>query len=757
MIRFKSLLKAGVLGAGALTAMAWSAAPAAAQQVASKQVAQAAAGGLEEIVVTARRREENVQTVPIAVTAFSESALQQQDIHNSFDMMRMVPGLVVAGGGSNNVGAYSWLRGATGVQGYFNQIPTNLNNRWMFFDLGNAQVLKGPQGTLFGLSVDAGVVLYEPKHAVDNFEGYAQATLGDYNRRTLEAVVNVPVIADKVLVRAGVQYHHQDGYIHVINRDINLNEENWYTGRLTVALKPTDKLSNETMLNYHYLHGTVGAFVETAVNPGTPAAFPVPLSFIFPTVGALVAQQNQLGLYEIAGIDLNNDRRYQRTWHVSNITSYELNDQVTLKNIFGYQQTTSFGQDHTDGLLLPIVGGPTPITTSAGGPSYVWTEEPQIQGRLFDKLTYTVGGFYQKTGDRQPRGITYSNSFGTVRGSSGEQASKTKALYAQGTYDLGDYLDGLSFTAGYRYTWDKFFVLSQGYSPLGVQVSSASQSAKFRSGSYSLQLQYQWTPQTMFYINNSKGYKTGGFNGTAIVGTLQKYGPEHLNNIEAGVKSDFDIVGDVKARANLSAYYGLYDKIQVQVTGVYPQAAGGNSLGTPFLNVGDGAIKGFEGQLTLVPVKEIEVGGNFSYNKGQYFDFIGPNTTGSALVPTAGVHYAETPKWKYNLNGTIHAPTPETIGDISFTAIYSWTGKRVNIYRPITSSFDIDPPAKQLDLSIDWRNIGGSSGLSARAYMTNVTKEQIGFGVFGVYQILGIYGFQPAVPRMWGVTLRQEF
>src|SRR5690606_16471578 len=151
----------------------------------------------------------------------------------------------------------------------------------------------------------------------------------------------------------------------------------------------------------------------------------------------------------------------------------------------------------------------------------------------------------------------------------------------------------------------------------------------------------------------------------------------------------------------LSAYYCRYDQIQVQVTGVYLQAAGGHSPGTPFLNVGDGALKGFDGQRTLGPFDAVEVGGNLAFNKGQYCDFVGPNATGSALAPTAGVKYAKTPKWKYNLNATVHAPTPENIGDVSFTAVYSWTGKTVNIYRPITSAFDIDPPVKQLDISLD--------------------------------------------------------
>jgi iron complex outermembrane receptor protein len=751
------VLKSCVLGAASLAAAAWWSEPVAAQQVAQ------AVSGLEEIVVTARRKEESAQTVPITVTAFSEQALQQQDIKNSFDMVRMVPGLQVAGGGSNNVGAYSWLRGATGVQGYFNQIPlwnnaTNngLNSPWTFFDLGSAQVLKGPQGTLFGLSVDAGAVVYEPKHPTNQFEGYVQGTLGDYNRKTLEGVINIPVIEDKLLVRLGAQMNKRDGYIHAINRDIDLNSDNYETYRATVLFKPTDTISNETLVNYAYSHNTVGAFVIEAVNPGVPAAFPLPLGSLFSPINGILAQQQQLGWYDIAGVDIQNDRRWVRNWVVNNISTWEAADEFTLKNIFGYSQTTQLGQDSTDGILLPIVGGATPLLSTSGGPSYQWTEEVQAQGKLFDRLSYTGGFFYRKTGNRAPFGITYANSFGSVAGSAGNQKSETKAVYAQGTYDLGDYVEGLSITAGYRYTWDKASVLSQGYSSLGVPGNSSFQKASFSSGSYSLQLQYQVTPQTMLYVNNSKGYKTGGFNGTNLAGSLQRYAPEHLNNIEAGIKTDFEYSG-VKGRLNLAGYYGFYNDIQVQVTGVYPRPAGGTGLATPFLNVGDGKIKGIDGEFTVIPLDWLETGINFAYSKGSYDSFLGPNANGSALVNTPGVKYAYTPKWKYNAHATVHLPMPETMGEVSLTANYSWTDKRVNIYRPITSIWDYDQPIEQLDMSLDWKDVLGREGLSGRVWVTNLTQNTLGTGSFAVYSILGMYGRQVAAPRMWGVTVRQEF
>src|SRR5262249_31934953 len=137
--------------------------------------------------------------------------------------------------------------------------------------------------------------------------------------------------------------------------------------------------------------------------------------------------------------------------------------------------------------------------------------------------------------------------------------------YAQGTYDLSDFIEGLSFTAGYRYTWDKLYSAGSNFNSSGTLVSARSQHNNSSAGSYSLQLTYQYSSSTMFYFNNSKGYSRGGFNPlVGLPANVATYEPESLNNLEAGVKSDFDL-GGIKARTNISGFYGFYDNVQVSV------------------------------------------------------------------------------------------------------------------------------------------------------------------------------------------------
>jgi iron complex outermembrane receptor protein len=166
--------------------------------------AKAETGGIEEVVVTARRREEKAQSVPITLLTFTPETLQKQDIRDSLRLTDSIPGFNGATGASLGL-TYTFLRGAPGVVFYWDDVPINVNNQaqGFYFDMANIQVLYGPQGTLFGLSNDAGAILFEPQHPKNDFEGYGQVTFGNYGRETIESVVNIPVIEDKLLIRLG--------------------------------------------------------------------------------------------------------------------------------------------------------------------------------------------------------------------------------------------------------------------------------------------------------------------------------------------------------------------------------------------------------------------------------------------------------------------------------------------------------------------------------------------------------------------------
>ncbi|HLG88520.1 MAG TPA: TonB-dependent receptor [Alphaproteobacteria bacterium] len=785
------------------------------EQAFAQTAAQPAASGgtgLEEIVVTARRREEKAQAVPITLLSFSPATLQKQDIRDPLKLTDSIPGFNGATGASLGL-TYTFLRGAPGVIFYWNQVPINANNQaaGFYFDIDSLQVLYGPQGTLFGLSNDAGALLFEPKHPVNGFEGYGQLTLGNYGRATVEGVVNVPVIDDKLLVRIGGQYQTQDGYQHVIKQNIDLLNQNYWNFRGSVLYRPTDNIQNELMINYFDTQYLPGAFTYAGFNPGPAQAFGslslqqiltfAKLGFIGPLAKAQLAnvnvnlqqllnQQQALGKYTLAATSLI-PTAVLKQLNIVNTTTWDINDYVTVKNIAAYQEINDYTKADIGGLEFGLLQGLSPLPDQPRGPEVQYNEEIQVLGNLFDnKLNYQAGFFNQWGGSpsgaggstpsdsRAPYGVQYTNDFGgvSVSGATLTQVSRTNALYTQETYKLDDYVEGLSFTAGFRYTWDKFYTRGDTYDAFGHLVTPTclvngvakqsptcptSQSARFTSPAYSFQLNYQWRPQTMFYINNSLGYKTGGFNGQNFV-SFQLFRPEHLNNYEAGIKTDFDwgLIGldSVKTRFNGSMFYGVYRDIEIQTTGAYLRQTGVLSLGTPYLDVGGGDLWGWDLQLTVLPIPDLQLYVDAEYNKGKYKNFQGPNAAGTGQTSVPGVAFEVLPEYKVNSSITYHLSfIPKEYGDVSWTGAYSWVQHSINTDIANITPFDLLPGHHNIDMNLDWNDVLGYSGVLLRLWVTNLTNNSVVNGCLCAIHAIGEIGYQPAQPQMFGATLRYEF
>jgi len=783
----------------------------AAKAQSSDQPAAAAGNGIEEVVVTARRREEKAQTVPITLLTFSQETLQKQDIRDALTLTNSIPGFNGATGGSLGL-TYTFLRGAPGVVFYWNDVPINVNNQaqGFYFDQANVQVLYGPQGTLFGLSNDAGAILFQPNKPKNDYSGYAQITLGDYGRQTVEAVVNVPIIDDKLLVRVGGQYQKQDGYQHVIKQNIDLLNQNYWNFRGGMTFRPTDNITNELMINYFDTQYLPGSYTFAAANPGTASAFPIPLQslltfaqlgFITPEAAAqlkgvnidltaLQKQQEALGKYTLAGLAFTPTSTLKQL-NIVNTTSWDISDNITLKNIAGYQEIYDYDHPDIGGLELGLLQGPLPygLHDQPRGPNVQYNEELQVIANFFDnKLNVQAGMFNQWGGassgaggsipsnSRAPYGIQYTNDFGgiSIHGATLNQQSRTDALYAQSTYKLDDYVEGLSFTGGFRYTWDKFYSQGDNYCvsatcvnpthPYGTINASSSQGARFTSPSYTIQVNYQWRPSTMFYFNNSLGYKTGGFNGQQIL-DFPIFRPEHLNNYEVGVKSDFDFgaigMESVKSQFNGSMFYGVYRGIEIQTTGAYREPSG-LSLGTPYIDVGDGDIYGWDIQWTVMPTPDLTLYADAEYNKGKYKDFQGPNPNiikgGPAQVSIPGVGFEILPQYKVNSRVTYHFGfIDKAYGDISSTLTYSWVAHSLNSDVAGATGFDYLPGHHNMDFSLDWKDVWGQDGFSGRFFITNLTNNSVVNGCLCAYRAIGEIGYQPAQPRMFGFTLRYDF
>jgi len=715
------------------------------------QATASSASGLEEVVVTARRREEKAQTVPIVINTFNQKVLQQQDVKTIDSFAKLVPGLsFCCGHGRAN---YVWLRGVPGVVAYFAEAPLGvyigpatsggLSGSASFFDMENIQALKGPQGTLFGLNADGGALLFQPKRPGNDLEGYGQVTLGDYNRHTIEGATSIPIVKDKLLLRIGGEYHHNDGFVHDLTQNKDVNDEDFWVARGSMIFRPTDDFENYLVANYFYSRTRNDVDVLLAVNPAGPAA-----KIYGARLSSYLAQQQALGFYTIVGSGVPAGTAYkQEQLNIVDIARWDIDDNLSLKNIAGYSEYRFLNRQDLDGTPLTIGDPGTGIDGDTLGPIAQYSDELQLNGKsLSGNLNWVVGTFLSFY--HIPDVAKLYNVYFVKSGTQNFASGRTQALYAQGTYDFSRFVEGLSLTLGYRYTWDWRSAAQNNLNANGTISGGFAADASFKAPGYTGSLAYQLSPQTMAYVTYSKGYSSGGFNITAPP-QFRQYQPEYLTNVEVGVKSDWELFG-VKARTNADYFHGWYSNIQVAIAQTVTNPNGTKALTTVIQNAAKADMDGWELEATVLPLPGVEISGNFLYMEARYSQFM------SNGVNQTNVPFLFLPRMKYSLNGRYHLPIDESWGDLSFAASYTWQQHLLAGFDPTPVA--MTPSFGTLNLNLDWDNIAGRP-IDASLFVTNLLENHWTLGQAGAYAAnsLGIYSVAVADPRQFGFRLRLRF
>ncbi|NWK97500.1 hypothetical protein DM806_17875 [Sphingobium lactosutens] len=243
----------------------FAAVPAFAQSTSPKE----AAGRSEEtgnIVITARRRQESAQTVPVSVTAFDSETLRERSVANTQDLTFVTPGLNVAPQTSRdtpNIVIRGQRRAAVGagdpaVVTYFADVPLPTKGSILpTFDVASVQVLKGPQGTLFGRNTTGGALLLYPEQPRYKAEGYLQLTLASYEERTLEGAINLPIVDDHLALRVAGQMARREGYTKNIGVGGDLDDRHTDSFRASLLWEPSTQVSNTTIIDYYRASGLI--------------------------------------------------------------------------------------------------------------------------------------------------------------------------------------------------------------------------------------------------------------------------------------------------------------------------------------------------------------------------------------------------------------------------------------------------------------------------------------------------------------------
>ena len=707
---------------------------------------------LEAVFVTARRIEESAQEVPIVVNVFTQEEMSAQDVRTFTELERMLPAVSTCCSRSG-VSAFTYIRGVNSAVGYFAEVPTLLNGNALYFDMANVQVLKGPQGTVFGIATNGGAILYEPRRPVQSFEGYAAVTGGARDRVTTEAVANMPV-SDSLALRVGGILHRADGYVRDVTNDTLLGGDNYWTARVSLAYRPSARLSQVSMLNVHRSDRVPEPLgVPYGADAGINPTGPVVSAFDRDALASWAAQQESLGRYSIVGNSVAGGPR-QRVDQLNfvNTTSYEITPDLRLRNIAGFVQERTRNVTDTDATPFRIYE--TSFPTEFPGPTRQYSDELQLQGRAFeDSLRYVIGTFNRWTKQDEPATV-YTYSLGVRSGTRSRAEGNTASVFAEGTYSLSSLMEGLELTAGYRFTRDSREAAQARFDAAGEEIARFEAKGAWGRGSYRWGLSITPMPEVMFYFMNSKGYTAGGFNLNAPA-SARRFDPEVLDNYEAGVKAEGRLWGR-PIRANLSAYYGDWDDMQVQVT-----SRCDTPTGVVFCqltrNAATGEIYGMEGEVTVKPAESLSLSGNVAYMRGQYKEFFGATPSGECCVDLSDVPFLYIPKWKYSINARFDIPLDPSLGRFNVAAAYSYTDD-------IHCCFTLEAPAywstspsmDNLNLAFTWRQLG-EKGLSVSAIVTNVTQNSNMQGQWGVYETLGQYARAVALPRSWSVQLRYDF
>lgn len=742
-------------------APAESAAPAEAEasaEAAAESPAATVAGEsmIEEIVITSQKRTERLQDVPISVSALAGSMLENSAIDTQQALPQITPNLQVSTT-ANFTSPY--LRGVgtqyanpgleSSVATYFDDqyMPRADANQYSFGDIERIEVLKGPQGTLYGRNATGGAIRIITKDPTDKFEGKLVGTYGRFDRMGLDGVLNTP-INDKLSNRFVFRYDTNDGYLKSDNPDLpNTQDRNQFIVRNKLLWQPLENMKVKLTADYgekadHEGQGFTNLFSDSR-QTGTLLGGNVSSGFYHSNINIPANDRNQQKLYgKSSGAVLRVD--------------YET-EIATLSSISGYRRISFSGIADLDGTDVPLV---TAVT--AGTATRNYTQELQAVSRGEGPLSWVAGLYYLKEESNYDFGIQapdFANpgSPDDLVGGVARIGVHSLAPYAQLTYD---FTPKWQSTLGLRYTSETKDLfgnaLYMGKVPVGTfglpkgdrtyYDNAEADEVSFNVFSPKFVVSYKAASNLLYYGSVSKGFKSGGYNTPAPVTTeLDKVDPEHITAYELGWKTEFSQV-----RFNGAVFHYDYQDLQVSST---------DSSGGAITKVRNGAkatINGVEFDLSVAVNRRLEFGMGGGWLDATFDEFMGQkytaNPAGGFTAEGADLSDSDlplAPEFSGYLRAAYNTPLPNDLGLLNFNTVYSYTGDY---------NYEVDGSISEkarglLSATLGWSSMNGQ--FEAALFGTNLTDEKYYVGKT-LFPSTGGWGV-PAAPAEYGIRLTYNF
>ncbi|HTU11207.1 MAG TPA: TonB-dependent receptor [Allosphingosinicella sp.] len=613
----------------------------------------------QEVTVTARRTEENLQNVPASVSAFSERSLERIQATDPTGLQGAVPNLnIVQGRGSSNA-TNIYIRGigqpdalqtfdpAVGVYVdgvYYSRIR---GTQFDLLDLQRVEVLRGPQGTLYGKNTIGGALSFVTRRPGDELRANLTATYGSYDQMELRGAISGP-ITEGLAIGIAALHAERDGYVQDAVLDREYNNRNTEAVRGAIAITPSDRFRIDITADY--------SEDDAALTVGQPLNS---LTYLIGGGTALVLPTNPT-TYDYTGRttpSLPNSTQL-RHWGTSANVAFDVTPELTLRSITAYRELDTDDYVDIDATQLEI------------GDVFVGVDQNQLSQEFQlaytgERLTAVAGLYYLREHIISHQEAYADDLVGPLLGNptflrtiDDDLVTKSYAAYANLSFAV---TPELRISVGGRYTSEEkdYFRTTSTFStsPLLTSVAPFQFIANDTWNDFSpmATIDYQFAPNAMVYARFATGFKSGGFNGRANSPTERtQYEPEEVNSYEIGVRST--IAGQL--RLNVTAFYNDYKNFQARVSGTGLDPV--TNLPAPVLsviNAGALDIKGIEVEAAWTPLPGLLFDTQIGYLHAEYDEFLDARFPGGSR---AFQRPAFAPRWTWRIGGQYEANMGET-------------------------------------------------------------------------------------------------
>ncbi|UNK57567.1 TonB-dependent receptor [Pseudoxanthomonas daejeonensis] len=717
--------------------------PALSQETAEAVQPQTRAVQLDTVIVTARKREETLQDVPVAVTAFTPETLDTLNIKDLGDLDAQVPNLTIyaARGSTSTVTAY--IRGigqADPLWGVDPGVGIYLDDVYIarpqgalldVFDVERIEVLRGPQGTLYGKNTIGGAIKYVSRGLREETSGFASVTVGNYSQLDTKAGIGGSIGDGVLRGRIAMASMNRDGFGENLSNGQPVSDKEINAVRAQFGAFASEDFDVQFSLDWMDDQSGVRGAKMLAANPLAPAYPPLDDRY------DIRSGMGNVNDTTMKGASMAVNWRLTPDWALKYVTALRESDTHTMIDF-----------DTTPLKLVDVEA---------------YYNDRQVSNELqanFDAGGRARGvmGLYHFNGDAGGQVLNYfwnpalatsltNPLFGDTQG---YVNTSSIAVYADWTFDL---TEQLKLDVGARYTdedkhavaLNRFYTTPQ-YTTSWGTAANFDKTVNFQNFSPKASLDYQFTPEIMGYLSFSRGFKSGGYNiranTTAVPRSGEPFQDEQVDSYEIGSKMSFL---DQRMFLNLAYFHNTYEDIQLSVFTSYTLPNGSQSFFGDFTNAGKGTVQGVEVEYQFLPTEHWLISGNLAWLDAEYDEFM---SGGVNIADTQ--HFTNAPEFSGALNAEWRTAL-DNGGNLSARLTYAYQSE-------VWPTTDLSPAIKQdgyglVNAGVIW-NVNDAWTLSLQG--TNLADEEYrttGYNIAAYGVLTGFYG----PPRQYSLMARYDF